>query len=191
MRITFLNQKGGVGKSTLCIAVGAALHAAGHRVAFDDRDPQASVAFWSREVGDVPLVQDAPDADYILTDTPGALSEESENETSALHDVLRGTDRFVVVTENTLFSIHASSPMVLLLTRLRSPTSRTYLLVNKVRRQAGEWAAQAVADRLGVTLLTPSIPQRACFERLQTQGLEALDEKALASVLRVTLKLIQ
>lgn len=43
VRLAFLNNKGGVGKSRITIAVGAALAARGRRVLFVDMDPQANI----------------------------------------------------------------------------------------------------------------------------------------------------
>lgn len=45
--VTFAQQKGGVGKSTLIINVAAAATLAGHKVAIVDMDPQGSVIRWA------------------------------------------------------------------------------------------------------------------------------------------------
>lgn len=44
--ISFLNQKGGSGKTTLATNVAAQLHKDGHRVALVDIDPQGSASIW-------------------------------------------------------------------------------------------------------------------------------------------------
>ncbi len=44
-RIAFINQKGGVGKTTSVINVGAALSLQGHRVLMIDMDPQANLTY--------------------------------------------------------------------------------------------------------------------------------------------------
>jgi chromosome partitioning protein len=47
MIISFLNQKGGVGKTTLAVHVATALAMRGHRVLLVDGDPQGSALDWS------------------------------------------------------------------------------------------------------------------------------------------------
>lgn len=48
MLIAFVNQKGGVGKTTLAVHLAAWLHEAGHRVALIDADGQGSSSNWLR-----------------------------------------------------------------------------------------------------------------------------------------------
>lgn len=193
MRITFVNQKGGVGKSTVCIAIGAGLAEAGYRVAFDDSDPQGSVRFWAREVSKLPMVEDGGDPEVILCDTPGHLSEADARGHEQFCSLIRGSQRLVIVSEKSLFSIHATTPMVRLVHAHRSADARVYLLLNKVRpRQAlRENQEQQLAFRLGVPLLTPYIPQAAPFEHLQTKGLAALKRRHLEIVLEIAKELVR
>ncbi len=106
MRITFLNQKGGVGKSTVSILVGAALHAAGYRVAFDDRDSQGSVTYWAREIGKLPLLNHNTEYDVILCDTPGRLDLEHESAQGFLQPIIAGASTYAV---GRVFDTHFAS----------------------------------------------------------------------------------
>ncbi len=191
--ITFLNQKGGVGKSTLCIAIGAVLNQAGYRVAFDDRDPQGSVKFWAREVGKIATVEEEPAPEIVLCDTPGHINPQDQGPHAGLCALIGQSDRLVIVAEKSLFSIHATTPMVRLVHTHRSENSRVYLLLNKVRPGRDRYLAQesAVAFRLGVPLLTPFVPLSASFEHLQTKGIPALKSPHLEKVLEIALQLVK
>lgn len=70
VRISFLNQKGGVGKSTCSILVGAALQSAGYQVQFEDMDPQGSLAMWVSHVGKLAPLPEGVAPDVIICDTP-------------------------------------------------------------------------------------------------------------------------
>jgi chromosome partitioning protein len=191
--ITFLNQKGGVGKSTLCIAIGAVLQRAGYAVAFDDRDPQGSVTFWAREVGHVPLVGDGGEPEVIICDTPGHLSLTTAEEPAPVIDLIRRSQRLVIVSEKSLFSIHATSPMVRLVYAHKSDDARVYLLLNKVRSRRSRQVLRErdLAHRLGVPLMSILVPLSVSFEYLQTRGLSALRAPQLELVLKLALELVQ
>ena len=55
MIISFLNQKGGVGKTTLSVNVAACLARQGHRVLLIDADKQASATTWASLRDDAPF----------------------------------------------------------------------------------------------------------------------------------------
>ena len=97
MRITFLNQKGGVGKTTLVLMLSGVLRQAGYDVAIDDRDPQGSARFFAKRV-DVPLHDPAAPAPYIITDTPGNLQLEGKAGDD-LRELIATSDKLVLVTE--------------------------------------------------------------------------------------------
>jgi len=85
--LTLMNQKGGVGKTTLTLSLAARWYLAGFSVAVVDCDPQGSSVYWKRQqVENSPLsgikvyAVNLPseiracrnlEVDYILLDTPG------------------------------------------------------------------------------------------------------------------------
>jgi len=89
MLIAVVNQKGGVGKTTLAVHLAAWLHEAGRRVALIDADGQASSSNWVRmaEPGVNVVVEQRADElieavarlradqDFIIADGPANLSE--------------------------------------------------------------------------------------------------------------------
>ncbi|MBP9709337.1 MAG: ParA family protein [Oligoflexales bacterium] len=93
--ISFLNSKGGVGKTTLCVNIADFLFCEGYKVLVIDADPQGSVRDWQESRGAETKIQfDIIGADrkqtllnlpykkqknqiydFILIDTPGNLSD--------------------------------------------------------------------------------------------------------------------
>lgn len=93
--ISFLNSKGGVGKTTICINIADFLFCEGYKVLVIDADPQGSVRDWQESKGEQTNIQfDVIGADrkqtllnlpykrskqtiydFILIDTPGNLSD--------------------------------------------------------------------------------------------------------------------
>jgi chromosome partitioning protein len=54
--LSIVNQKGGVGKSTLAVNLGGMIQAAGHKVLLVDTDPQGSLMQW-QSVSPEPTIQ--------------------------------------------------------------------------------------------------------------------------------------
>jgi cellulose biosynthesis protein BcsQ len=185
VRITMLNQKGGVG---------AALNAAGYRVAFDDRDSQGSVTLWARRVGMMPLVGDAGvAADVVICDTPGRLDLSADATQGLLLPLIAQTDRLVVVAEKSLFSTHATVPMVELIKKHKRPDSRAYLLFNKVRTNTivGKQSGGQLSADLGMPALETCLPLAAPFENVQTQGFGCVSGKHRELVLTLALEVLK
>lgn len=92
-KISFLNSKGGVGKTTLCVNLADDFYQRGKRVLVVDADPQGSVRDWREARGDDKDTFDIIAADrkqtllqleslfllkkydYVLIDTPGKLTD--------------------------------------------------------------------------------------------------------------------
>lgn len=102
--ISFLNSKGGVGKTTLCVNIADFLFCEGYKVLVVDADPQGSVRDW-RESRDpnlitfdiigadrkqtllnLPQIKSKHQAyDFILIDTPGNLTDIASSAISFSH----------------------------------------------------------------------------------------------------------
>src|SRR3954462_568513 len=96
--ITFVTQKGGSGKSTLCISLAVAAQEAGRSVCILEMDRQATVSDWAEhryadtpEVAQIDATQlddimqrlRVSDFDYVFIDTPGVDSPGSPGATRA------------------------------------------------------------------------------------------------------------
>lgn len=85
--VSFLNPKGGSGKTTAVINIATCLKRGGHSVAVVDTDPQGSLTYWNRDkksIFDVYTADDEKDVykvrkelghyDYVVIDGAGSLS---------------------------------------------------------------------------------------------------------------------
>jgi chromosome partitioning protein len=93
MKITLVNSKGGVGKSTIAVHFAVWLFDQGHRVALLDTDKQLSSSQWVSEVdqGITSLTANTPDEclsclqalserhDYVIADGPAGIDEISRS----------------------------------------------------------------------------------------------------------------
>lgn len=193
MRITFLNQKGGVGKSTVSILFGATLASAGYGVAFDDRDEQGSVTWWAREIGKLPLVQDGGTGEVIVCDTPGRLDLGGATAQTLLAPVVATSDRVVIVAEKSPFSLHATKPAIAFARAHMTPAAKLLLLFNKVRARTkvGRQDLRGMPEFDSVRVLETALPLAAPYENLQTDGLAAVTGSHRELGLKLALEILK
>ena len=191
MRIVFLNQKGGVGKSTLVLLLSAVLKRAGYNVALDDRDPQKTATLFADSFG-VPLLEDNEEAEYIITDTPGHLRIEGAVERD-VSSIIKEADILVLVTEKSLPCIHGSSPMAKLIKEKKQEKAKAYVLFNKVRVQTviGRQNGQELADKLGMIALQNELPLSSVFENAFVEGLSAVTGQHREEILNLILEIMK
>ncbi|MCH2156624.1 MAG: ParA family protein [Opitutales bacterium] len=192
VRVTILNRKGGVGKSTVAILLGAALDSAGFEIAFDDRDPQGTVSYWAQEIGGVPMLEDGGNPRVTIVDTPGRLDLHNKRDLATVRELIATSDRLVVVTEKSPFSVRASEPMVELVKEHQSNGASAWLLFNKVRANTriGRQEDRELVGHLGIAALKNSLPLAAPFENVQIDGYKAVTGKNRELVLKLALEII-
>ena len=139
MIISFQNQKGGVGKTTLSINVAAALALTGLRVLIVDSDPQGSVRDWASVREDTPpfhvigmdrptIHRDLPamteNYDHIIIDAPPRVSELARSAILASdcvvipvqpspYDVWAAKEIVAIINEATVFKENIKSVFVI------------------------------------------------------------------------------
>lgn len=184
MIVALLNQKGGVGKTTLALHIAGEWASRGHRVILIDADPQGSALDWSqqraregcpRRFGVVGLARDtlhreapelARDADHIVIDGPPRVA-------GLMRSALLAADLVVVPVQPSPLDGWASAEMLALIQEAR--IYRPYLAARFVlnRCAARTVIARETADTLAdhdPPVLATTIGQRVAFAAAAQSG---------------------
>lgn len=146
MIITFASSKGGVGKSTTCAALSAALALSGERVMLIDLDQNRTVERWSRKAPIPGLTVAAIDPQKFGTFF-------REQEASGQYDHI-----FIDLPGNrevTLFKALARSDLVVIPAQASEPDLREALVVVSDIRDVGETTNRKIPYRLLLTKVYP------------------------------------
>ncbi|WP_455431075.1 ParA family partition ATPase [Salipiger thiooxidans] len=182
--MAFLNQKGGVGKTTLALHLAGAWAARGRRVVLIDADPQGSALDWSerRSHGGLPrlfstiglacdtLHREAPelarDADMIVIDGPPRVA-------SLMRSALLAADLVLIPVQPSPFDGWASAEMLALLNdaRIYRPELAARFVLNRcgARTIIARETAETLADH-DPPLLAATIGQRVVFADAAQSG---------------------
>lgn len=173
--ITFAQQKGGAGKTTVLAHLAAAWAERGRSVAMLDLDPQQSLTRWARLRGDAALrlieskdyraagdmKTAAKQHDIVLIDCPGAA-------TSLLEAVIRASDLVVAPLQPSLMDVWATETVIAAAHRAKTPIR---VLVNRLPARSG--ALEDVLAALGsarADLLETRLGNRVGFARSVITG---------------------
>ena len=177
MIVAFLNQKGGVGKTTLALHLAGAWARQGRRVTLIDADPQGSSLDWSEQrvreglprlFGVVGLARDtlhreAPElartVDHVVIDGPPRVA-------GLMRSALLAADLVVIPATPSPFDGWASAEMLRLVEEARvfRPELRTHFLLNRcgARTIIARETAETLADH-DPPLLATRIGQRVAY----------------------------
>lgn len=184
MIVALLNQKGGVGKTTLALHIAGEWVSRGHRVILIDADPQGSALDWSqqraregcpRRFGVVGLARDtlhreapelARDADHIVIDGPPRVA-------GLMRSALLAADLVVVPVQPSPLDGWASAEMLALIqeARIYRPDLAARFALNRcaVRTVIARETADTLADHDPPVLAT-TIGQRVAFAAAAQSG---------------------
>lgn len=177
MIVAFLNQKGGVGKTTLALHLAGAWSARGRRVLVVDADPQASALDWAdqrlreglprlfgvlglaRETLHKELPDLARETDHLIIDGPPRVA-------GIARSALLAADLVLIPAQPSPFDGWASSEMLRLLdeARIFRPELRARMLLNRcaARTVIARETAEALADQ-DPPMLASRVGQRVAF----------------------------
>ncbi|RWH71767.1 MAG: cobyrinic acid a,c-diamide synthase [Mesorhizobium sp.] len=184
MIVALLNQKGGVGKTTLALHLAGEWACRGRRVTLVDADPQGSALDWSQQrsrdgaprlFGVVGLARDtlhreapelARDADHVVIDGPPRVA-------GLMRSALLAADLVLIPVQPSPFDGWASAEMLALLSeaRIYRPQLAARFVLNRcgARTVIARETAETLADH-DPPVLQATIGQRVVFAQAAQSG---------------------
>ncbi len=195
MIISFLNQKGGVGKTTLAIHVADALARRNYKVLLIDADPQGSALDWAAARQSEPLfaVAGLPKAsihkelpalskgfDIVIIDGPPRVYDVARS-------AIMASDLVLVPVQPSPYDVWAAKEIIDLMTEAAvfKPSLKTAFTINRkiVNTALGRDVVEALAD-YPIPVMKTSVCQRVALAESAAQGLTVFEMSSNSSAKR-------
>jgi cellulose biosynthesis protein BcsQ len=163
-----------VGKSTVGYLLASALKYSKVDVSIDDHDPQATLTSASERLGEVPLLSQG-ETPIIICDTAGHLDLENPKNRKQTEDLIRKSDRVLIVSEMSVASVEATATTAAFVKSCLSSGSKALIVWNKVRSgtSTGNQDKDALASAVGLGSAKNWIPLASCYEDSLAVGFAA------------------
>ena len=194
MIISFLNQKGGVGKTTLAVNTADFLHLSGKRVLLIDSDPQGSALDWAstREYDNGFAVIGLPkptihkdvknfekDYDFIIIDGPPRSYDVARS-------VLMASDLVLIPVQPSPYDVWATEEIIKLIKECQSFNEKlksSFVINRRIANTAIGRDVKGAFEEQGIPVLENYITQRVVYAEVAGRGetVSRLSENNVAS----------
>ena len=187
--ISVLNQKGGVGKTTLSINLTAALKAAGHSVLLIDADPQGSSMTWSEVREEEPLFSvigcDKPTIHKMIADIGAGkdfvIIDGAPRVTDLARSCIIASDFVLIPVQPSPYDIWASQEIIDLIKEasVYKPELKAAFVINrKIPNTAIGRDAEGALSEFDLPAIETTIGQRVIFAESAATGISVLEQDA-------------
>lgn len=201
MIISFLNQKGGVGKTTLAVNVAACLAITGHRVLLIDADKQGSVTTWASlredsvfQVISMARENMARDAIQMATDYDHTIIDGPPHAERVARSCIAASDLVLLPIEPSGLSTWASDLTVQQIQEFQEvkPALKCGFVVSrKIHATVIGRDIRAMAADKGIPILRSEIEQRVGYAEAMTMGKTVFEWLPHSPAVREVVKLTE